>query len=241
MYTNFCRQMGTGLMMAALFLLIGCGSKMHTIKVDSMPSGAKMVLDGKSLSDTPGNITVKKDGKKHYLFIRKNGCEEFGKVFKANQYPKEMMAQLNCPPPAGGQSDADSLARAGLDEDKLGDKEGPLASPRDRFENENVYFGYDSSALTPEARETLQFKAQWLRDNPGTLVIIEGHTDERGTVEYNLALGERRAKSAKDFLMTLGLPESRLTTISYGEELPSDPGQNETAWAANRRAHFVIQ
>lgn len=225
MYKYLFRQMGSGLVMAALLLFIGCGSKMHTIKVDSMPSGAKMVLDGKSMSDTPGTITVKKDGKKHYLFLRKDGCEEFAKVLKANQYPEEMMARLNCPPPAAGQPDADSLARAGMDEDKLADREGPWASPRDRFENEDVYFSYDSSALSPEAREILQFKAQWLRDNPNTQVIIEGHTDERGTVEYNLALGERRAKSAKDFLMAMGLPESRLTTISYGEELPADPGQ----------------
>ena len=82
--------------------------------------------------------------------------------------------------------------------------------------------------------------APWLRANPTATVTIEGHCDNRGTNEYNLALGDRRAYSAKIFLIDLGIAESRMQTISYGEERPLDPGENEDAWTKNRRAHFVI-
>jgi peptidoglycan-associated lipoprotein len=115
------------------------------------------------------------------------------------------------------------------------------AATRSSFVSEDIYFEYDSAALIPEARDVLKRKAEFLRSNPNVSVIIEGHTDDRGTVEYNLALGERRAASALAFLVDLGIPESRLTTISYGKEKPADPGNNETAWAANRRVHFEIK
>jgi peptidoglycan-associated lipoprotein len=112
---------------------------------------------------------------------------------------------------------------------------------RNRFENEDIYYAFDSSVLSAVAQDVLRRKAEWLRNNPGEQVSIEGHCDERGTNEYNLALGERRAKSAHNFLVDLGIDASRLTTISYGEERPVDPGHNEEAWAKNRRAHFVLQ
>ena len=95
--------------------------------------------------------------------------------------------------------------------------------------------------MTPQAQEILTNKAKWLRDNPAATVTIEGHCDNRGTNEYNLALGEGRAQSAKTFLMDLGVDVSKLRTISYGEERPLDPQQTESAWAKNRRAHFVIE
>lgn len=102
-----------------------------------------------------------------------------------------------------------------------------------------VYFDFDRSDLRPEARETLNRKAQILRDYPDIRVRIEGHCDERGTVEYNLALGERRAESARQYLIDLGIDPDRLTTVSYGEERPAVEGRNEAAWALNRRAEFV--
>jgi peptidoglycan-associated lipoprotein len=114
-------------------------------------------------------------------------------------------------------------------------------SARAQFENEDIYFEYDKSSLLPEAQERLKRKAEYLENNPGISVIIEGHCDERGTNEYNIALGDRRAKSARNFLINLGIAGSRLETISYGEEQPLDPGHNEAAWAKNRRAHFVIR
>ena len=109
----------------------------------------------------------------------------------------------------------------------------------DMVMQEDIYYEFDKSTLTPTAQENLLRKAEWLRENPNATVTIEGHCDERGTNEYNLALGDRRAESAKAFLTDLGIDPSRLTTISYGEERPVDPRSNEEAWAKNRRAHFA--
>ncbi len=116
-----------------------------------------------------------------------------------------------------------------------------ITAARNLFMNEDIYFDFDRSDLKPVTQKILKGKAEWLRNNSGESVIIEGHCDERGTNEYNLALGDRRAQSAKNFLKDLGIAESRLTTISYGEERPADPRQNEDAWSKNRRAHFVLE
>lgn len=115
-----------------------------------------------------------------------------------------------------------------------------MMAAKSRFLNENVHFEFDRSNLLSDAQEILRSKAQWLRENPDVSVIIEGHCDERGTSEYNLALGDRRANSAKAYLTDLGIAGSRLTCISYGEERPLDSGHNEEAWAKNRRAQFMI-
>jgi len=108
------------------------------------------------------------------------------------------------------------------------------------FENEDIFFEFDSIRLDPAAQEILRKKAQYMQSNPHVKVTIEGHCDSRGTNEYNLALGDRRAHSAKIFLVDLGIAESRMQTVSYGEERPIDPRESEEAWAKNRRAHFVI-
>ena len=112
---------------------------------------------------------------------------------------------------------------------------------RGQFENDHIYFEFDKSRLLSDAKDTLKRKAKWLMAHPDVTVIIEGHCDERGTNEYNMALGDRRAQSAKNYLVDLGIASRRLTTISYGEEKPLDPGHNETAWAKNRRDQFVIE
>lgn len=108
------------------------------------------------------------------------------------------------------------------------------------FINEDVHFDFDSAVLNNKALEILKKKAACLEKYSGVSVTIEGHCDERGTNEYNLALGERRANSAKEFLGNLGIAASRLKTISYGEEKPHDTAHDQEAWAKNRRAHFVI-
>jgi len=108
------------------------------------------------------------------------------------------------------------------------------------FENEKIYFDFDKSDLKPEAQAVLKKKADWLREHPAYSLRIEGNCDERGTNEYNLALGERRANSAKKFLVALGIAEDRIATISYGEERPVDPRHNEEAWAKNRRDEFKL-
>lgn len=112
---------------------------------------------------------------------------------------------------------------------------------RNQFLNENVHFAFDSAALSPRAQDVLKRKAAWLNDNPGASVVIEGHTDERGTPEYNTALGERRAESARAYLVDMGVSSSRLRTVTFGEERPLDPRSNEEAWAKNRRAQCRIQ
>jgi peptidoglycan-associated lipoprotein len=133
-----------------------------------------------------------------------------------------------------------------LEQGKVGDGQSDissreLAAAKDAFVNEHIYFAFDSSALSPEAQAILRQKAEWLRKNPGVSVSIEGHCDERGTTEYNLALGDRRAWAVKSFLTNLGIPGNRLTTISFGDERPADPGHDEYAWAKNRRAQFVLR
>jgi len=110
----------------------------------------------------------------------------------------------------------------------------------EKLELANILFDFDKYTIGPEFREVLKHHAEWLNKNSDYKLTIEGHCDERGTNEYNLALGERRANEAKKFLMSLGVDKSRIKTISYGEEMPVDPGQNEEAWAKNRRAVFVV-
>ena len=103
-----------------------------------------------------------------------------------------------------------------------------------------VYFGYDSSALTAAAEGTLARQAAFLNANPALMVTIEGHCDERGTREYNLALGERRAAAARDYLLAQGVDPARIRVISYGKERPVAAGSNETSWSKNRRAATVL-
>lgn len=104
----------------------------------------------------------------------------------------------------------------------------------------DVQFGYDSADLSAEARATLERNAAWLNRYPTVRVLVEGHCDERGTVEYNLALGEGRARAVQDYLVRLGVSADRLQIISYGKEFPLDPGHDETAWRRNRRGHLEI-
>jgi peptidoglycan-associated lipoprotein len=101
-----------------------------------------------------------------------------------------------------------------------------------------IHFDFDRYDIKPEYRSILTTKAQILKANPEVKLVIEGHCDQRGTAEYNLALGERRARAAADFLVNLGIPATRLSTVSYGKERPLDPGNGEGAWAKNRRDEF---
>ncbi len=121
---------------------------------------------------------------------------------------------------------------------------GPTPGSLDDFKytsgEDRVYFAYDSYDLSPSARETLRKQAQWLNQYPTAIVVIGGNADERGTREYNLALGARRAESTKAFLVSQGVAPARVTTVSYGKERPIDPGSNEASWARNRNAHSGV-
>lgn len=127
--------------------------------------------------------------------------------------------------------------RRGLAQDgDPGDIPGAVASPL-----QDVYFGFDSSDLTETMRATLRNNADWIRGNPSHRVEIEGHTDERGTGDYNLALGGRRARAVREYLVALGIPAGQLSTISYGKEFPVCHESNESCWSRNRRVHFVVR
>jgi len=106
---------------------------------------------------------------------------------------------------------------------------------------DRVFFGYDSFSLTPEGISQLELQSQWMRQYPSVRLLVEGHADERGTREYNLALGDRRASAVKNYLVSLGVSPSRIQTISYGKERPEMLGSNAESWAKNRRAVSVVQ
>jgi len=126
---------------------------------------------------------------------------------------------------------------------QLAEKHATLASleyETNTFNNQAIFFAYDSSDISDDAALILRFKADVLKRHPHYTTVIEGHCDERGTIEYNLALGDRRARAARDYLIALGIEPERIRTISYGAERPLDPGSNEEAWAKNRRARFTL-
>ena len=106
---------------------------------------------------------------------------------------------------------------------------------------QNIYFDYDKSSIRPDAREILKANAEIFNKNGNAAIVVEGHCDERGTAEYNMALGERRAQETKQYLVNLGINASRIETISYGEERPLDNRSIEEAWAQNRRAQFLLK
>lgn len=140
--------------------------------------------------------------------------------------PPQPVAEPTVVPPEPVRDDA--IASASLDDLN---RNSPLKP---------VFFDYDSSELSTEGQAILDQNVVVLKRYPSWTVTIEGHCDERGTAEYNLALGERRAGAARAYLVSLGIPADRLRTVSYGKEFPFDPGRDEGAFAKNRRAHFVI-
>jgi peptidoglycan-associated lipoprotein len=152
-------------------------------------------------------------------------------------------------PGMGAEAGGPGMASGGISPDESRWQELGLYSEPERkefqeraqaFENQDIYFDFDSYVLTADAKAILNNKADFLKRYPKVKVTIEGHCDERGTTEYNLALGERRANSAYQYMSNLGIEPMRMTTISYGEERPLSVGQSEDAWARNRRDHFVV-
>jgi len=137
----------------------------------------------------------------------------------------------------GGASTVSSTTTSTIAGAAAGSQEDLVATVGDR-----VFFGFDQYDLNEgNARPTVEALAAWMKANPSVVLTIEGHTDERGTREYNLGLGERRASTVRDYLMALGIQGTRVSTISYGEERPAVLGSNEDAWAQNRRAVFVVR
>jgi len=183
------------------------------------------------------------------MFYRVNtlllGIVLFAFLFVVSGCPKPT------PTPQGdaGSAGSQTAGGKGQQQSKTGESTTPGGSLEDARKGKppvsdgplkEVYFAYDSFDLRPDARATLKTNADWLKANSSARVEIEGHCDERGTNEYNLALGAKRAQAAKDYLISLGIPAARLSTISYGEELQVCKEQTEDCWQKNRRDRFVV-
>ena len=146
---------------------------------------------------------------------------------------------------SSGGSSADNSAVSGSPSSAVSSSEikGPQPGTQDALlvdVGDRVFYATDSSSLSAEARKTVGVLAMWLNSNPSVTLALEGHADERGTREYNLALGERRANAVRDYLIDLGVNVNRLQTISFGKERPAILGSNEAAWSQNRRAVFSV-
>ena len=156
---------------------------------------------------------------------------------KPPEKPAEVAEQPKAPTTKRLTSAPVSQSSNSLEQMQQGKPVGtPASSPL-----KDIYFDFDRYDLRSDARETLKANAEWLKQNPSATVQIEGHCDERGTAEYNLALGAKRAQTAKDYLTTMGIPAQRLSTISYGQELPVCTEHNEDCWQKNRHDRFVIK
>jgi len=138
-------------------------------------------------------------------------------------------------PAVQNETAASGLPAAGLATETVAEVAAPAEA---LLKLEKVFFDFDAYTLTPKAKDVLAGNADWLRQNPAAKLTIEGHCDERGSDEYNLALGQRRADAARNYLVSLGIAADRLNSISYGEERPAVAGSDEKAWAQNRRAEF---
>ncbi|WP_022729575.1 peptidoglycan-associated lipoprotein Pal [Fodinicurvata sediminis] len=138
-------------------------------------------------------------------------------------------------------SGSGSGSGSSLTQDNLGSADPGTQEDLEQRIGDRVFFDFDSSSVRQDQRRTVELLAEWMQRYDNVQLSIEGHADERGTREYNLALGERRANSVEEMLVALGVPQSRLRTISYGKERPAEIGSNEAAWAANRRAEFVVR
>lgn len=158
------------------------------------------------------------------------------KSSSATSFPAEMSA-----PKSTKESSSDNEAKVVVNQIEAKSDEA-IENSQTGSENrlDSIYFDFDSYLLSTDARNTLSRNANWLRNNSGVSVLIEGHADERGSDEYNLALGEKRAGAARRYIETLGVKGERVKIISYGEEKPATAGHDEESWAKNRRAEFVV-
>ena len=148
------------------------------------------------------------------------------------------------PPQTQEQPKVEKVEPPVVQEPQLTEEELFLQKSLDQINREKplgtIYFDYDKALIRDDARSTLDMNAAWLKKFKTAKILIEGHCDERGTEEYNLALGEKRAKATEDYLLSMGIPADRMKIISYGKSQPIDPGHNESAWALNRRAQFLV-
>ncbi len=166
-----------------------------------------------------------------FSFVVVTGCTKKA-VVKEEAVTQEQKAEP--------QAAAKATVKAPAEKEATVKQEAVAAAEKAPYEFADIYFDFDKYNLKPEAREILKKHGDWLTKNGTFNVVVEGNCDERGTAEYNLALGERRAQEAKKYLVGVGIADKRVSTVSYGKERPVDPGHTEEAWAKNRRDHFVV-
>ncbi len=210
--TKKCLGLMVFTMVAMLFFISGCTTK-TVLKEDGMPK------ESVAVASQPGATGLEKTTLSSAAAAKKRAEEE--KVAKE--------AALNAQEKAKKEAARSASA-----------KKSSLNVTQKAFEMIDIHFDFDDSALRNEARELLKKHAEWLNNTRDAKIVIEGNCDERGTAEYNLALGQRRADTAAKYLINLGIDAKRIKTVSYGFELPVDPQHNEEAWAKNRRDHFVV-
>ena len=169
------------------------------------------------------------------------GCAEKQAVVKDEsvQQPAQTATPAPAPAPVPAPATDDEAARKAQAAREAAAKRNAAALAA--LNIQNIYFDFDKSNIRPDAREILKANSEIFLKNSDSKIVIEGHCDERGTAEYNMALGERRAQEAKQYLINLGIDASRMQTISYGKEKPLDTRSTEEAWSINRRAQFVLE
>jgi peptidoglycan-associated lipoprotein len=174
------------------------------------------------------------------------GCRKSGPVRLPAEEEREPAPTTKVvPPPRDTRPSSEEVDSGGFEggEDAGGQRfqEQAISVEEMRDRLGTVFFAYDSYDLSPTSLATLRENAEVLKAYPRFRVVVEGHCDERGTIDYNLALGEKRAASVRDYLASLGVERERVRIITYGEERPADPGHSEAAWSKNRRAEFVVE
>ncbi|PKN68481.1 MAG: peptidoglycan-associated lipoprotein [Deltaproteobacteria bacterium HGW-Deltaproteobacteria-10] len=176
------------------------------------------------------------------------GCAEKKAVVKEGAAQDQQVSSDQAAKDAAAKAEADRLAREQAEKDRLAREQAEKeqsarvqAAATAEVTVKDIYFDFDKSNIRPDAREVLKANADYFLKNSAAAIIVEGHCDERGTAEYNMALGQRRAQEAKKYLVNLGVKGSAIKTISYGKERPVDQGHDEQAWAKNRRAHFAVK
>jgi len=171
-----------------------------------------------------------------FSLVLVTGCTKKAVVKEEAAVTQEQKAE----PKAAAEAEVKKPKTAPAEKEVTVKKEAAAAAEKAPYEFADIYFDFDKYNLKPEAREILKKHGDWLAKNGDFSVVVEGNCDERGTAEYNLALGERRAQEAKKYLVGVGVADKRVSTVSYGKERPLDPGHTEEAWAKNRRDHFVV-
>jgi len=168
-----------------------------------------------------------------------SGCAEKKVTVKSELPNVQEPSPAPIPPPAPEAAKQPSPTES-ANIKQSADEQSSLMGATAKSPVSDINFDFDSSIIRPDAREILKANADFLLKNKAATIVIEGHCDEKGTAEYNMALGQRRAQETKNYLVNLGINESIIKTISYGKERPLDPASTEEAWAKNRRAHFVV-